>query len=184
VALDPNGNAVAVWSQRDGERIKIWANRFTSGAGWGAAERIEGDDTDGSFEPQVAFDPNGNAVAVWPRLDGTRADIWANRFSPTAGWDAAERIESDAGNGFAPDVALDPNGDAVAVWSQRDGVSDSIWANRFTRSAGWGAAERIQSDDAGSAFAPDVALDPNGNAVAVWYESAVRSYDIWANRFE
>ncbi|NNL25499.1 MAG: hypothetical protein HKP36_13725 [Myxococcales bacterium] len=80
MALDPNGNAVAVWEQYDGTRTNIWANRFSPTAGWGVAERIETDDAGGAESAQVALDPNGNAVAVWEQSDGTRVNIWANRF--------------------------------------------------------------------------------------------------------
>ena len=187
VAVDPNGNAVAVWYQRDGTRTNIWANRFTPSAGWGAAELIETDDAAGAFDPKVAVDPNGNGVAVWAQLDGPSAssEIWANRFTPSAGWGAAERIETDdADNAFCPQVAVDPNGNAVAVWTQFDGTRPNIWANRFTPSAGWGAAELIETDDAAGASCARVAVDPNGNAVAVWEQDDGTRFNIWANRFE
>ena len=184
VALDPNGNAVAVWQQADGTRNNIWANRFTPAAGWGAAEPIETDDAGTAFGPQVALDPDGNAVAVWEQQDGTRRNIWANRFTPATGWGVAELIETDnAGGAAAPQVALDPNGNAVAVWEQLDGTRYNIWANRFTPTAGWGAAERIETDNAGSAFDAQVAVDPSGNAVAVWYQDDGTRDNIWANRF-
>ena len=185
VALDPNGNAVAVWNQDDGTRTNIWANRFTPAAGWGVAERIETDDVGNASSAQVGVDPNGNALAVWQQSDGTHFDIWANRFTPAAGWGDGERIETDnAGDARAPQVALDPNGNAVAVWYQWDATRFNIWANRFTPTAGWGVAERIETDDVGDAGPPQVALDPNGNAVAVWYQSDGTRDNIWANRFE
>ena len=111
-------------------------------------------DNVGDFSfPQVAVDPNGNAIVVWSQPDGTRNNIWANRFTPSAGWGAAEQIETDnAGDAFGPHVAVDPDGNAVAVWFQSDGTRNNIWANRFTPSAGWGAAEQIETDNAGSAF--------------------------------
>lgn len=185
VALDPNGNAVAVWSQLDDRGQHIWSNRFTPTAGWGTAEPIETNDAGAARNPHVALDPNGNAVSVWQQLDGTRFNIWANRFSPSGGWGAAELIETDdAGRAVAPQVALDPNGNAVAVWRQSDGTRVNIWANRFTSSAGWSAAEQIETDNAGDARQPQVALDPNGYAVAVWRQSDGTRDNIWANRFE
>jgi ribosomal protein L28 len=133
----------------------------------------------------VAVDPNGNAVAVWYQSDGTRTNIWANRFTPTASWGPAELIETDgAANASWAQVALDPNGNAVAVWTQSDGTRDNIWANRFTPTAGWGAAELVEADNAGDAWEPQVAVDPNGNAVAVWYQSDGTRFNVWANRFE
>ncbi len=178
VALDPNGNAVAVWQQFDGIRFNIWANRFTPAAGWGMAELIETDNAGFAGSPQVAVDPNGNAVAVWSQSDGTRSDIWANRFTPSGGWGAAELIEENTSNTAQPQVAVDPNGNAVVVWAQEDGPVN-IWANRFTPAGGWGAPELIEDNAASALFDPQVAVDADGNAVAVWTQGA----DIWANRY-
>ena len=80
VAIDTNGNALAVWRQSDGTRYNIWANRYTAGTGWGTAALIETDNAGNAFDPQVAIDTNGNALAVWQQYDGTRYNIWANRY--------------------------------------------------------------------------------------------------------
>jgi hypothetical protein len=81
-ALDPGGNGIAVWYQRDGARYDIWANRYTAGSDWGTAEKIETDDTGSAGDPQIALDLDGNGITVWRQSDGTgaRTDIWANRF--------------------------------------------------------------------------------------------------------
>ena len=60
-----------------------------------------------------------------------RSDIWANRFTPAAGWGVAELIETGAYTAAFPQVAVDPDGNAVAVWEQSDGIRSNIWANRF-----------------------------------------------------
>lgn len=41
---------------------------------------IETDDTGDAQFPQIAMDSSGNALAVWHQSDGTRFNIWANRF--------------------------------------------------------------------------------------------------------
>ncbi len=41
---------------------------------------------------------------------------------------------------------------------------------RANPSPGWGAAALIETDNAGSAYVPQVAMDPAGNAVAVWHQ--------------
>jgi hypothetical protein len=46
----------------------------------GAAALIETDNAGDAYEPQIAFDSSGNAIAVWYQWDGTRDNIWANRF--------------------------------------------------------------------------------------------------------
>jgi hypothetical protein len=80
VVVDGAGNAVAVWSQWDGTRYKVWANRYEAGTGWGSAVLIETDNSGNAGYPQVAVDAAGNAVAVWSQSDGTQTNIWANRF--------------------------------------------------------------------------------------------------------
>ncbi|TPW09101.1 MAG: hypothetical protein FD130_2655, partial [Halothiobacillaceae bacterium] len=53
---------------------------YTAGAGWGVAGLIETDNAGSASSPQVAIDANGNALAVWHQSDGTRYNIWANRY--------------------------------------------------------------------------------------------------------
>ncbi len=47
---------------------------------WGTAALIETDNAGPAYDPQIAFDANGNALAVWEQFDGTRSNIVANRF--------------------------------------------------------------------------------------------------------
>ena len=98
----------------------------------GNSELIETDDDGNALTPQVAIDPNGNAVAVWVQSSGTRVNVWANRLVEERGWGAAEPIEVDnLGDAFDPHLAVGPNDCAIAVWSQSDGTVDNLWANRF-----------------------------------------------------
>ena len=129
IAFDSSGNGTAVWYQHDGTRNNIYANRF-NGTSWGTAEPIEIDNAGAAKHPQIAFDSSGNATAVWHQFDGTRHNIWANRFSGTS-WGTAELIETAAGDARHPQIAFDSSGNATAVWYQSDGARDNIWANHF-----------------------------------------------------
>jgi hypothetical protein len=204
VAIDAQGHAVAVWSHQDPTYYStIWSNRFAPSEGWGTAGRIE-NNTEGQADgAQVAMDPSGNAVVVWaqwpvesvfqPPDDSApleirwgRKQIWSNRFTPSGGWDAAQRIENnDEGDAEAPQVVMDAQGNAVTVWSHSDRGRTQIWSNRFTPSGGWGDAQRIENNDEGLAAAPQVAMDAQGNAVAVWTQwlDILTLPQIWSNRF-
>ena len=169
---DLSGNALAAldWS-------------FTTRDGvWGTATLIE-TDVGVAGSPQVAVDGSGNALAVWYQFDGTRNNIWANRYIAGTGWGTATLIETYAGNATSPQVAVDGSGNALAVWRQYDGTQFSIWANRYTAGTGWGTATLIETD-AGFAGSPQVAVDGSGNALAVWSQSDGTRDNIWANRFE
>jgi hypothetical protein len=133
VDVDSLGNAVAVWDQPIGGRRLIWANRFTTSAGWGIAAPIEshlGGDAGGA---RVSLSANGDALAIWQqRSDALNTlSIWALRFSP-AGLGVPQRISDGAGAADNLEIARDTQGNAVAVWEQFD-VADnvSVWSNRF-----------------------------------------------------
>jgi predicted enzyme related to lactoylglutathione lyase len=181
--MDPEGNAVAVWRQSDGTRFNIWSNRYTLGANWGTAVLIETEDDGDAEGPQVAMDATGHATAVWHQSDGMRENIWSNRYTASGAWGAAEEIEDNTGNATEPQVAVDPGGNAVVVWQQSDGMRENIWSNRYTPSEGWSTQQPIETNNAGPARFPQVAVDASGNAVAVWQQSDGMRENIWFNSY-
>jgi len=184
VAVDGSGNAIAVW-YRSSEvtRLDIWSNRYEVGVGWGEAQLIEISDAGNAERPQVAVDVSGNAIAVWYQSDLTLPSIWSNRYVVGTGWGEAQLVETDEYGAHSVSVAVDHSGNAMATWVQSDGVSNSIWSNRYEIGAGWGEAELIETN-MGSAYEPQIAVDASGNATVVWVQSDVSSMNIWSNRLE
>jgi hypothetical protein len=188
VAADADGNAIAVWQQQtDGERFDVWFNRYLASTGsWGLAERIEQNDAGDAEKPQVAIDGNADAIAVWVQSGGGHPGIWSNRYTANVGWgDAAPIGPSSLVSARSPQIATDPEGDAAAVWVQFDGVQDSVWSNRYSSSGGWGVSQPIEFDDNFRVQGPQVAMDFEGNAVAVWsQQNADFEFDVWSTRLE
>jgi hypothetical protein len=187
VAVDANGNAIAVWHQDDGPVDNIYYKRYDAQSGaWGAAELIDTGDND-AYSPQVAVDANGNAIAVWQQYNGTGTynDIYASRWDAGAGaWGTAESIDAGVYDADSPRVAVDANGNAFAVWIQDDGTYQSIYANRWDAAAGaWAGAVLIDAGDSRAAY-PRVAVDVNGNAIAVWLQEDDTYQSVYANRWE
>ena len=59
----------------------IYANRYITGSGWGTAGLIESTALDArDASCYIAFDPLGNALAVWRHNGGSIDHIRANRF--------------------------------------------------------------------------------------------------------
>lgn len=186
-AADGNGNLISVWGEMvsGGLRWDIWSNRYTAGVGWGTPQLVETDSTNSaSATVKVAMDRQGNAMVVWAQTDGTRYNIWARRYDAAAGWQTAQLIETtNTGGVIDPDVAMDPNGNAIAVWAQSDGTRNNIWANRYVVGMGWGTAVLIETTNTGHAGGVDVGMDTAGNAIAAWGQSDGTRYNIWANRY-
>jgi hypothetical protein len=230
VAVEPDGDAMSVWHQRDGDRADVWANRYASGGPWGTATLIETENGGTARNPEVAVDANGNAIAVWAQNDGmdnfaaanrypaggawgtaqsidnapgvssdvgvasdpagnaiavwTGVGLRANRYAIVGGWGTDVDLRSDLTGGIAtPDVAVGQDGSAVAVWVQSDGALNNIWANRYVPGNDWGTAKLIETGDTGHANWPNVAVDADGDAVAVWHQSDGTRTNIWANQY-
>jgi hypothetical protein len=191
IAIDAAGNAMVVWAWASASgppfSYNVWANRFTAGSGWGSAGPIDADNaTTANPAPHVAVDGAGNAMAVWHRPDGGWDSIWSNRYAAGSGWGTPVLVETDNTNSARDArVALDANGNAMAVWIQSDGVRNNAMANRWTSGTGWGTAVLIETDNAGPALEARIAIDPSGNATAVWSHRNIAgfTYDIYANRW-
>ena len=179
VAVDDSGNAIAVWASSAGTR----SNRYVEGIGWGTDELIGPGNS--SQYPQVAIDGLGNAVAVWEQHGGAPYETWSNRYVDGTGWGTAELIGADnSANASRPQVSADGLGNAVAVWSQPNGINGSVWSNQYVVGTGWGTVQLISDDDLGYAYYPQVAVDVAGNAIAVWFGGSDETHDsILSNRY-
>lgn len=181
IAMDDAGDAIAVWQQFDGERFNMLSNRYVPGEGWGNAERIETDDVSDAVDVQISGDGAGNAVAVWMQSDGTRFNIWANRYTPTGGWGTARPIEdNNAVDTNAPQVAVSESGSATAIWEQIDDAGTRAWAAQFSREAGWQLPQPVGDASGDDESVPQVGVDAEGNAVAVWLQRTGGTFEIRA----
>ena len=186
LAMNASGEAMVVWSSEDVPGavpllFSVWGRPYNATSGWGTAVLLESDSIGGwDIVPSVAIDPVGRAVAVWQRFNSAigRFNIRSNRYTPGGGWGAPGLIDSNL-LGFSrdPRIALDADGNGLAVWDQADsgpGGHISIWGNRFTLSSGWGTAALIEAPfraaDSYPAQSPQVALDPLGNGFALWLD--------------
>src|SRR5262249_8431228 len=121
----------------------------------------------------LAVNAAGYAFAVWDQNDGTHWNVWANRYVPGVGWEAPEVLEAFVdGDCEIPRVAIDPDGNATAVWTYDDGVLSRVYASQYVVGSGW--AYLPEAIDAGTSRAnrPQVSVDAHGHAIAVWTESS------------
>jgi hypothetical protein len=137
LVMDPSGNALVIWHEADpGDVFRLWAMRFTIGAGWGQPLLLQ--DEVGTVDPaRIAVDAEGNGTAVWRQVKADRLDIYAARFNVDGGWGTPEIIGSssraEAKLGFTGPVvvAMSPGGEALACWSQAEGGRHVMLARRF-----------------------------------------------------
>ncbi|UCE81351.1 MAG: hypothetical protein JSV94_02740 [Methanobacteriota archaeon] len=103
--------------------------------------------------------------------------------STVPGWGTPVLIEDyHEGGGFLPDIAVDGDGNAFAVWNQYYGAGYSVMANRYVAGNGWMTAEIIDLGW-GTTGSPKVVSDGRGNAFATWQQSDGIRTNIWACRY-
>jgi hypothetical protein len=181
IAADGDGNAIAVWYQiATGPSYTVWANRYSGGL-WGIAEVIENDVNVASI-PQIVFDAHGNAMAVWKNSAGR---LRYNVNLSSTGWGTADNVESGSDSAFFPQLAIDAEGNAIVVWRQVTNLYyNSMWVNRYQFGNGWGTPELLEMEDMYPVSYPEVAVDNNGNAFAIWIQSDGSADSAWVSRFE
>jgi hypothetical protein len=164
VAVDPLGDAIAVWSRFDGTHTRLDAAIEPAGGSFGPAQTISavGEDVAG---PRVATDGQGDATVVWWSIDQA---IKSAVRPAGGGFGPPEAIPggSSGSDVNLPQLAVNAAGDAVALWSQ--GVFGST-VQAAVRPAGgsFGAAQAI-SGSSGSVGFYRVGIDSQANALAVW----------------
>ena len=129
VAFDPDGNAVVLWTQEDYPLPEeIWVNYFSPRRGWSGPELFERRESE-LWHPKIAFDSEGNGLAVWVDNGSETVSVWAKHFDAASGWGSAELVENDVNS---PDIAIGPFGEALVVLRHYDlDGGFSIWASRF-----------------------------------------------------
>lgn len=168
LATDANGNVAAIWRRRDSIGADtVFVNRFVGalGAWTGAVAHIT--PATESIDPQIVFDANGNAFAGWiGREPGSWGDgsVYIRRYDrATNTWSTLEELTRridrgrTANNVTAFKLAVDSQGNALAVWEQeQDGTGrtalyssqyiDGEWIEptvRATSSSSYGAGRIV-----------------------------------------
>jgi len=173
VAVDPSGDAVFAWVRFDGKVNRI-QTRARSASGTLSSTQTLSDPGQNADQPWVGVDLAGNAVIVWQRFNGlenlvqTRARSAAGALSPT---------QTLAGTGTTvpvrAELAADPRGNVLVAWEHRGATAaccTSVQA-RLRLANGTLGVTRTLSTAGKDAQEPQVAVDPNGHAFAVWHEA-------------
>lgn len=148
------------------------------GKTWQAAALVSPSIPGGILEtPQIAFDAQGNAMAIWIHNDAgvARYDLWANRYVAGTGWGTAQIIFPGVGTRVnRPQLGMDATGKALVVWNLAVDPYNPlphIMSIRFDPATGWGTASGIDNDTAAlNSDSPKLAVAANGSAVAVWQQ--------------
>lgn len=185
LTLDAHGSALAVWKKEGkdpSDRSTIWAKRYLAGKGWGHAVQLSPANMSGdSGEPEVAFDAQGNALALWSQGDH---EIHSARYAPDTGWREMAPISRRVYSPQKPHIAFDRGGNALAVWSQpAPGGVEVVMASHYVSGTGWGEPVPLGENNKDDKSDPQLAMDAEGNAIVVWLQERIVK-GIWVNHYK
>lgn len=149
VAVDINGNVVAVWI----ENTLVKSSSATMSGSWGSINTLSGS---GASDPQVKIDLNGTSTAIWIES----GVVQASELVLNGSWSAPSAI-SGSGASF-PELAIDSTGNLVATWLEGGAV---LSATKL-----YGGSWPVSPDTLSStgASSPRVAIGAEGTVIAVW----------------
>ncbi len=178
VALDPAGDAVVVWRRSNGRHLIVQAALRPASGSFGAPVDVSAPGHD-AYDPQVAADAAGEAVAVWRQLNGRHFIVQAALRPAGGSFGSPVNLSAAGENASSPQVAVDAAGDAVAVWHRSNGRNSIVQA--VLRPVGGSFGIPVDLSERGrDALNPQVAMDPAGDAVAVWQRSNGSNYIVQA----
>ena len=177
IAMNAAGNAFTVWEGLYSWSGVIQANRYDVQVGFWQEEFVSLSSSDyDSSEPQVAINNNGDAIAVWKRDDGDGScTIQANRYDTSSGsWQspaAVTNLSLSGQDASLPQVVMNDDGGAIAVWQRPIGDSSKIviQANRYDGS-NWQDPSDVTnlSDINEKSEKPQIAINDDSDAIVVW----------------
>lgn len=174
VAIDPAGNAVAVWEENDFITGRsVVATYLPYGGVWSAPVYISGAPVvTTELAPNVIMDPFGNATAIWHLRDGGTSYIMSALLPNGGSWSSPIIVTSDpTANAYAisyPMLAVDASGNVVGIWSFLTSGFFTIQAAQKPFGQPWDAPQDVTLPVIDS-YLPDIAANDLGQFVAVWF---------------
>ncbi len=153
LGVNNNGGAIGLFIHEIASNIRVSTNIYNSSGCWMPSSEYVDDGTpilpDQFDYPAIAMNDNGEAIAIYS--DSTDR-LYANIYNGTSwlGTEIIDSIDSNPTQEVKPDrsrklqVAMFPDGTAVAVWIQR--FPYKIWNNVY-KSGSWQGPEVIEAID-------------------------------------
>ncbi len=119
IAVDPQGEATAIWQRSDGSNLVVQGATRPTGGSWSKPVELTAGPGQGGQHLQLAVDSSGTATAIWQGFDtrhGTTFAIQAAKRPPGGTWSRAVDISRRTKGVGDPQLAIDSQGTATAIW--------------------------------------------------------------------
>lgn len=187
LAINSKGVSLAAWgTTRDGAGT-AWVRRLAANGAWSSPLAIGNIAVDApSYDSiGIVLDAKDTGLAVFRGPASATMEsvgVWASVISAQLTTSPAQRIDATDELRLPPEnprIAIDPQGRAVAIWSQ-----ETLFANRY-EDGKWLGEIALQDRGLGPTWASDahVTADAAGNFIVAWSESLEGDVSVWSRRF-
>jgi hypothetical protein len=167
VAVDTQGNAIAVWTESEGS-IQRTVRAFRPAGGSFSDPKVISVAGFYTGNPRVVISAAGDALAIWQEGDGVTQRVGA-AFRPAGGdFGEAEPLGGAGAGGNGLDAAFDSQGNALVVWSREASGGNSVTESVFRPAGGTFGSVKKVGGPADHSADPAAAFDPSGNAVVAF----------------
>jgi len=182
VAAGPDGSALVLTPERNiiSGSDDLHAYRYRPGAGWQAGSLVA---ENGSGATSAAIDSSGNAMIVWLHLEGTVQQIRASWYVAGTGWQTPVDLNVAGFEDSPARLSASADGSMFLILRRYNGAEKAIFVRRFVAASGWSVGALISPSGADITSSQSLAVDANGNAIAVWAQIQDSHTRVWASRY-
>lgn len=177
IGIDASGNVTAVWQRLDGANTVIQTSWCPIGGSWSEPVNLSIPGHN-AFLPAISVNNHGDIVVIWTRFNGANHVIQTATCPVGGRWSDPVTL-SDAGqDAIQPQVDIDQDGNAVAIWVRFNGENFVIQSASYTAAGGFWSSPIEASILGQDAYFPQICIDSLANVHAVWMRSNGANYVI------
>jgi hypothetical protein len=176
VGMNASGDFVIVWESVVDGGWSIFGQRYNAAGVAQGDEFLVNDDSPGRRQyAKVALDDAGNFTVTWSAFTNDSnvnpLGVYARQFD-SAGVPLEDefRVDSISDVGRNSDIAMEPNGEFVIVWTRSGSFFGEIYGRRYN-AAGSALGTEFPISSGMSAAGANVAVDADGDFVVAWMGS-------------
>jgi hypothetical protein len=192
IALNARGEALAIWRQVAANSTLAWCSFHASNGRW-EEPTLLGSENAGHpqqpcqvFEPRMAMNAQGRALAVWVQIHDSQSSLWACWREPgtsTGRWGHAKcLVVGRKSQILNAQLALNDKDQATVVWEQCNAQRVQLGAMSFSPDLGWGEINIVHACASGLALQPALCMDAQGNALLAWQQRDGLRRNVWVSR--
>ncbi|MCL5742347.1 MAG: DUF3604 domain-containing protein [Acidobacteria bacterium] len=175
IAEDAQGKLHVIWSERSGAEWHL-LERLRQGGSWTPRRQITSANSPNAFH-KLAASPAGRLWLVWVGYEKGESYLYTSRWEGNR-W--TDPVRTGGPSVWAPDAAVDRQGNLVLAWDSYAAGNYDIYCRRVTASGEAGPVERITSSPRFEAHA-SVAIDPEDRPWVAWDESGANWGKDWSH---